>query len=182
MFCSCDNNDEKLPGQIIEKICVDHGQSVKFVSNNDIKKEKYLSSIYGVDLDGSEFYMQISISNPHKMTGSMTIGSFREIENYSNIANDFEQYYGLVTDIINFYGEQDITTEQLEAFYQDDRNITRSNYPREDEGLFYVIEKTQDLNEKCWIRYQIYTFLNEDGTGPETNSSFEEEWIIECYN
>ena len=49
MFCSCDNNDEKLPGQIIEKICVDHGQSVKFVSNNDIKKEKYLSSIYGVN-------------------------------------------------------------------------------------------------------------------------------------
>lgn len=186
VFCSCDRIPEKkaheLAGQKIEKICEKHNQNIKFKTNNDIEEEKYLSSIYGVDLSGSEFYMQISISDPYKMTGSMTIGAFREIENYNSISNDFEQYYELIAELISFYAKQDITSEQINAFYLDNTNITKSNYPRKDEGLYYVIEKTADLNENCWIRYQIYTFLNEEGNGPEAGETFEEEWIIESYS
>lgn len=182
VFCTPLSEESKeLPAKMIEDVCNNYGQGIELLYNGNYGEEKYLSKIYNVKLDDPQYTMQINISDPYKAQGRFSISFSRDIGEYDNKQNGFKQYYGLVVDLINLYNEQTITREDIEMFFDDESNIVKENYPHKEEGFFYVIEKSAEINQNCGMNYQIYTFLNEETNEPE-EGYYAEEWIIHSYS
>jgi len=162
-------NNVKNPELIVPDICSEMGYEIISEDKNSLDDSYYDGYVCQIALD-EDISMQVitGFSGESSSWVSMTI--YNELESLESKSKQLEVHYDLMVNIANEFIANEISIEDINAFIEDDLNVSKCNETYD--GLFYFVEKKSSENNLTY-NYSVYTSSKENNSKNSIEEYFE---------